>query len=86
MPREGFCNGCDHSLGSHYQGMDGKVHCLVHGQSTHGVIGLPWDCDCVDYQSESTKAAREQKAREDEAWQKQMDEAFAPILKEMKHA
>lgn len=75
-----ICEGCDHSLGSHYKAADDSVRCLVtdSGLSTSGVIGMPWSwsCDCVDGVSEAANYQREKQKREDA----ERDEAIRKIV------
>lgn len=58
------CLACEHSMRSHFQSVTGEVVCLVSesGTSSSGVIGLPWTrrCDCVNYESDSAKRARDE--------------------------
>jgi hypothetical protein len=48
------CVACAHDIEKHVQTVIGTIRCLVveHGETTKGVIGLPWqrDCPCRDYQ------------------------------------
>jgi hypothetical protein len=47
------CTGCGHDINKHYTSPIGVVRCLVvkRGESTKGVIGLPYeiDCPCSNY-------------------------------------
>lgn len=69
------CSSCGHDITMHFASVAGPVRCLVteSGQSTSGVIGLPYhyQCDCIDFTSasgESRRKREQQERSEHEAW------------------
>lgn len=68
--KDGICPGCGHALHAHVENVLGMIVCMASGsgESTSGVIGIPyhWNCDCKNLVSEEAAREREREAREDE--------------------
>lgn len=80
---EEICVGCNHTIGMHFQSVDGKVRCLMpeSGTSTSGVLGMPYTmhCDCVNYVSERMKEQQRREQEEDARFQEVTDRLLAEI-------
>lgn len=49
MPDSKYCDGCGHPISRHYKDVSNIVRCVVveRGTSSRGVIGLPYEKDCL---------------------------------------
>ena len=77
------CLGCGHSIGQHFQSVDGKVRCLYadSGTTTSGILGIPYttQCDCVDYRSDAAEKHKEKERRKAKEWDEHMAEIVAAV-------